>query len=128
MLAGITLILRYFPTLSKEQKKQLEKLAQGYLYWNERINVISRKDIHNLYEHHLLHSLSIARYISFHPGDTVADVGTGGGLPGLPLAILFSETHFHLVDSIGKKSGWWKNSYVPFISTTQPVRISVPKR
>ena len=96
-------IYRYFPDLSAEQKAQMEQLGALYREWNAKINVISRKDIDNLYMHHVLHSLGIAKVISFRPGTTVMDIGTGGGFPGIPLAILFPECHFHLVDSIGKK-------------------------
>ncbi len=103
MVQGITLIRKYFPSLTSRQEKMLETLAEGLLSWNERINVISRKDIHNLWEHHLLHSLTVAAFFSFPPGTTVLDVGTGGGLSGLPLAILVPESRFTLVDSIGKK-------------------------
>jgi len=97
------LIEKYFPALSQEQKSGFEELIPLYTYWNERINVISRKDIENLEIHHILHSLAIARFISFKPGAQILDVGTGGGFPGIPLAIMFPEAHFHLVDSIGKK-------------------------
>ena len=96
-------ITEYFPQISSEQKQQFSELASLYKEWNEKINVISRKDIENFYEHHLLHSLSIARVISFPPDSCVLDVGTGGGFPGIPLAVLFPQTKFHLVDSIGKK-------------------------
>lgn len=97
------LILKYFPDLTEEQKRQFAALYDLYLDWNSKINVISRKDIENLYEHHVLHSLGIAKVIRFKPGTKVMDLGTGGGFPGIPLAILFPEVQFHLVDSIGKK-------------------------
>lgn len=97
------LILKYFPKITEEQKQQIAALYDLYIDWNSKINVISRKDITNLYEHHVLHSLGIAKIINFRPGTKVMDLGTGGGFPGIPLAILFPETHFHLVDSIGKK-------------------------
>lgn len=97
------LILKYFPDLTEEQKRQFAALYDPYTDWNSKINVISRKDIENLYEHHVLHSLGIAKVIRFKPGTKVMDLGTGGGFPGIPLAILFPEVQFHLVDSIGKK-------------------------
>ena len=97
------LILKYFPDLTEEQKRQFAALYDLYTDWNSNINVISRKDIENLYEHHVLHSLGIAKVIRFKPGTKVMDLGTGGGFPGIPLAILFPEVQFHLVDSIGKK-------------------------
>lgn len=97
------LILKYFPDLTQEQQKQFDALYELYKDWNEKINVISRKDIDNLYTNHILHSLGIAKVMPFKPGASVLDVGTGGGFPGIPLAILFPETSFHLVDSIGKK-------------------------
>ncbi|MDR0763953.1 MAG: 16S rRNA (guanine(527)-N(7))-methyltransferase RsmG [Bacteroidales bacterium] len=96
-------VAEYFPNISPEQKQMFVALESLYREWNEKINVISRKDIENFYKHHVLHSLSIARVISFESGDRVLDVGTGGGFPGIPLAILFPQTKFHLVDSIGKK-------------------------
>lgn len=98
-----SIIFRYFIHLSETQKDQFSKLAALYQDWNEKINVISRKDVENLYTNHVLHSLGIAKLIAFKPGAQVLDVGTGGGFPGIPLAILFPETQFHLVDSIGKK-------------------------
>jgi 16S rRNA (guanine527-N7)-methyltransferase len=97
------IIFNYFPSLTASQSDQFSKLYGLYADWNEKINVISRKDIENLYVNHVLHSLGIAKVISFKPGKSVLDVGTGGGFPGIPLAILFPETNFHLVDSIGKK-------------------------
>jgi len=97
------LIEKYFPNLTLEQQAAFEKLGLLYTEWNEKINVISRKDIDQLYTHHVLHSLAIAKVISFKPGTEILDVGTGGGFPGIPLAILFPETNFHLIDSIGKK-------------------------
>jgi 16S rRNA (guanine527-N7)-methyltransferase len=96
-------ISHYFPTLSTLQVAQFSKLLNLYTIWNNQINVISRKDLDNFYERHVLHSLGIAKVYSFQPGTTVLDVGTGGGFPGIPLAILFPETNFVLVDSIGKK-------------------------
>ena len=98
-----SVITKYFPEISQRQIEQFSLLGSLYAEWNDRINVISRKDMDNLYEHHVLHSLSVARIISFASSARVLDVGTGGGFPGIPLAILFPETHFHLVDSIGKK-------------------------
>jgi 16S rRNA (guanine527-N7)-methyltransferase len=97
------LILKYFPNLTAIQISQFEALYALYTDWNEKINVISRKDIENLYEHHVLHSMAIAEIIQFKPGSSVLDVGTGGGFPGIPLAILFPEVNFVLIDSIGKK-------------------------
>jgi 16S rRNA (guanine527-N7)-methyltransferase len=96
-------ILKYFPTLTSKQIEQFTALYDLYLDWNSKINVISRKDIENLYLHHVLHSLAIAKVLSFKSGSAIMDVGCGGGFPGIPLAILFPEVHFHLVDSIGKK-------------------------
>jgi len=97
------LIFRYFPNLTDQQKEQFRALDALYHDWNSKINVISRKDIDNLYEHHVLHSLGIAEIIRFRPGTVVMDLGTGGGFPGIPLAIMFPETHFHLIDSTKKK-------------------------
>lgn len=96
-------ILKYFPSITDKQKEQFAALYDLYFDWNNKINVISRKDIENLYLHHVLHSLAIAKVIQFRPGTRVMDFGCGGGFPGIPLAIMFPETHFHLVDSIGKK-------------------------
>lgn len=97
------IIFNHFPDLSDVQKDQFEKLYPLYQEWNEKINVISRKDIDQLYERHVLHSLAIAKFIEFKPGSRLLDLGTGGGFPGIPLAILFPDCQFHLVDSIGKK-------------------------
>ena len=97
------IILKYFPDLTEEQRRQFVALSDLYIDWNAKINVISRKDIENLYEHHVLHSLGIAKVIQFRPGTSIMDLGTGGGFPGIPLAILFPDVKFHLVDSIGKK-------------------------
>ena len=98
-----SLIYQYFPELSDLQQNQIEQLSLLYSDWNEKINVVSRKDVEELYERHVLHSMSIALYTEFLPGSSVVDVGTGGGFPGIPLAILFPEVQFTLVDSIGKK-------------------------
>ena len=97
------IIQKYFPELTDTPKEQFMALYDLYTDWNSKINVISRKDITNLYEHHVLHSLGIAKVINFRPGTEIMDLGTGGGFPGIPLAIMFPDTHFHLVDSIGKK-------------------------
>jgi 16S rRNA (guanine527-N7)-methyltransferase len=102
-MADISLILKYFPDLSETQQKQFAQLQPLYQHWNAQINVISRKDIELLYERHVLHSLGIAKVISFKPKTHILDVGCGGGFPGIPLAILFPECNFYLVDSIGKK-------------------------
>lgn len=96
-------IYTYFPTLDESQKAQFGAIGPLYAEWNQKINVISRKDINNFYEHHVLHSLAIAKAISFHSGSRVLDLGTGGGFPAVPLAIMFPEVDFLLVDSVGKK-------------------------
>lgn len=103
MDTGLDNIFGYFPELSDRQKEQMAQLYPLYADWNSKINVISRKDIDNLYVHHILHSLGIAKVVKFREGTRIMDVGTGGGLPGIPLAIMFPECKFHLVDSIGKK-------------------------
>lgn len=97
------IITKYFPNITELQAEQFAQLEVLYNDWNSKINVISRKDIHNLYENHVLHSLGIAKLINFRPDTNIMDLGTGGGFPGIPLAILFPEANFHLVDSIGKK-------------------------
>ena len=97
------ILLKYFPNITPQQQQQFEQLPELYNFWNNQINVISRKDIDQLYERHVLHSLGISKVMQFLPGENVLDVGTGGGFPGIPLAILFPETQFFLVDSIGKK-------------------------
>jgi 16S rRNA (guanine527-N7)-methyltransferase len=99
----IDILLKYFPDLSARQQEQFAALQALYADWNSKINLISRKDIDNLSERHLLHSLGIARIINFRPGTALLDVGTGGGFPGIPLAILFPDSRFCLIDSIGKK-------------------------
>ncbi|MHB8261129.1 MAG: 16S rRNA (guanine(527)-N(7))-methyltransferase RsmG [Bacteroidia bacterium] len=102
-MQGVEIIFSYFPSLNQKQKEQFAQLESLYKEWNKKINVVSRKDIEQLYLHHVLHSLGIAKIISFVDATQVLDVGTGGGFPGIPLAILFPKAHFHLVDSIGKK-------------------------
>ncbi|MEZ4936390.1 MAG: 16S rRNA (guanine(527)-N(7))-methyltransferase RsmG [Crocinitomicaceae bacterium] len=97
------ILLKYFPDLTEDQIQKFSKLQELYADWNEKINVISRKDLDNFYERHVLHSLGIAKMVDFKPGSDILDVGTGGGFPGVPLAILFPEVQFVLVDSIAKK-------------------------
>ncbi len=97
------LIQKYFPELTEEQQRQIAALDALYRDWNAKINVISRKDIDQLYEHHVLHSMAIAKVLRFKPGTEILDFGTGGGFPGIPLAILFPECHFRLIDGTGKK-------------------------
>lgn len=99
----IEIITKYFPELSETQKEQFAKLQALYEDWNQKINVISRKDINNLYEHHVLHSLAIAKAIRFKKGTSILDFGCGGGFPGIPLAIMFPECHFRMIDGTGKK-------------------------
>lgn len=97
------IIKKHFPKLTDEQYKQFEQLEEVYKFWNDQINVISRKDMDQFYERHVLHALAIAKIVDFKDGTTILDVGTGGGFPGIPLAILYPNCKFHLVDSIGKK-------------------------
>lgn len=97
------IIEKYFPDLTPQQKEQFSRLEDLYHFWNEQINVISRKDTDNFYERHVLHSLGIAKVMEFKSGSDILDIGTGGGFPGIPLAVLFPECNFTLVDSIGKK-------------------------
>ena len=101
--AGMKLIGRYFPKLTDSQRRQFEALGALYDHWNGMVNVISRKDIGNLYGHHILHSLAIARFLTPQPGTEFMDLGTGGGFPGIPLAIMWPQCSFHLIDRIGKK-------------------------
>ena len=97
------IVSRYFPEFTARQHEQIDMMMQLYREWNAKINVISRRDIDNLYEHHVLHSLAIARFVSFRPGTRLLDFGTGGGFPGIPLAVAFPECHFRLIDGTGKK-------------------------
>lgn len=101
--SGLALLEKYFPDLSAEQRGQFTKLGELYALWNERVNLISRKDFEHLYERHILHSLGIAKVVQFKPGTRIVDVGTGGGFPLVPLAILFPKCTFHGIDGIGKK-------------------------
>ena len=122
-IEDIFILTRYFPELTASQQQQLSALGLLYREWNEKINVISRKDIDNLYINHVLHSLAIAKVISFLPGAEILDVGTGGGFPGIPLAIVFPQSRFHLVDSIGKKI-----AVVSEVSTALGLKNVVPEQ
>ena len=102
-MAGIDLITKYFPELTAQQRDRFSKLGELYAHWNERVNLISRKDFEHLYERHILHSLGIARVVQFKKGTHIVDVGTGGGFPLVPLAIMFPQCSFHGIDGIGKK-------------------------
>ena len=97
------ILRKYFPDLSDKQEQQFKEMARLFREHNEKVNVVSRKDVENIEINHILHSLAIAKYLKFTPGTTVIDLGTGGGLPGLPLAVIFPDVHFHLIDRIGKK-------------------------
>ena len=102
-MSGLDLILKYFPELTAEQRGRFARLGELYAHWNERVNLISRKDFEHLYERHILHSLGIARVVQFKKGTRIVDVGTGGGFPLVPLAIMFPHCTFHGIDGIGKK-------------------------
>ena len=124
-----SILTSYFPDLTDRQKEQYAALYDLYTDWNAKINVISRKDIENLYPHHVLHSLGITHMLRFKPGSSVMDLGTGGGFPGIPLAILLPEVQFHLVDSIGKKiQGRTSCSRSDRSEKTSLSAIVVPKR
>ena len=102
-LFSVDIILKYFPHMDNTQISQFRQIGPQFKFWNDKVNVVSRQDIDNIYQHHVLHSLAISKFIEFQPGTKVLDLGTGGGFPGIPLAIMFPEVEFHLVDSIEKK-------------------------